>query len=488
MQKKQAQVKMELLKALVREFQNYSDLKERLAFDPNLYGSNYSIDNVQEAVQDGFPTVAHLMIDGKPCTFLVVGEDLNGLYLLAPGEDKPKYWSSTKLRRHWTGECIIVSDVSQYGEEQAEQELEPVKRSLIIRNETKDTWIEERKDLIKQTMNCLNRLNTVPAFMLPEHPVILVFQQETPEDRKNHARAFSLGVHVYIIDPSDPVEEFLHELGHVYLDNRLDDHCKELVAELYQSLEKMDEKPGIFTAPWDYENEAELFCTLYMWRMKGMILSSGYRDILRKQWPEADKCMSMIFSYVLQKSSVQSTWTKEERQYGRYYRALMGEDVTAAVRTGNGQVKLRKAKMPVVVPKVKIQLPDSVPHRVLHKSGHKTYVQILQGHLKNAVVPLNKAGFIDAPAMERLAAQKRLGKFPVTHRRLNKAGKTVVTTHWYEPGSLEVRTTVETQIITPERASKDLSRLQKAFNSIRDAFAKIGGAENGSGERTAVLN
>lgn len=486
MEQKQSQVNLDLLKAMVSDFDSYDALKNRLAFDPNVYGSTYTIENVRESVQDGFPVVARLQSGGDDRCVTVVGEDVNGLWIIPSGEEKPVYWQDKKLRRHWTGEVIIVCKVSQYGSRQAEEEEDPVQRSIIIRNQMKDTWPDDRSHLIDRTMKTLERINTVPAWMLPDHPVILVFQEETPEDRKNHARAYSLGVHIYIIDPSDPVEEFLHELGHVYYDTRLDDHCKELMQELHATLEKTEQKPGVFTAKWDYVDPVELFCTLYMWRMKGEFLSSGFREILKKQYPEGDKCISTIFSYVLQKSTIEKQWFREERIYGRYYRALRGQETLAKVSTSNG-MKLRKAKVPVRAPKATVAVPETIRQRSLSVHGNREYVHILEGALEGAVLPLTKAGIVDVQAMERLASQKRLGLYPVQYERLNKAGRRSVKTVWQEPGARYAGATRVTVTVDPEEAKQELGRLQKAFQSIKDLFSKMGKIENGESEERETI-
>jgi hypothetical protein len=294
------------------------------------YGSAYSVKEIRKAIVDRCPVF--IKFKGESSSYLVVGEKPDSLiFKTQKGLEEIQ---DNRLNKVWTGNAVIVLDEPKTLKKSA-QELAKAESDFILFDSEKDTWSDTSR--AKSTIMTVSRC---PDYVLPSHPVIVCFQEQTPEQKKETIRAYSKGVHIYILDESDPLIEFLHELGHMYWQDRLTPMEREKLKLMHKELSKKN-LPKIFMDDWSWKDSEEVFCTVYQWFMKGLIKGSGYMKILQSQYPIGFDVIDSIFQRVGNEQTVQSSWDANKDRIAETYDYYCSKAQKIVV---NG--KLIKAKLP----------------------------------------------------------------------------------------------------------------------------------------------
>ncbi len=377
-----------------------NDIKETLQkanFDI-AYGETYSIKEVRSFIKAKQPVFATIENGLKEDTLFFVGEDAKNLIAYKDGQS---YAIPDKdLKKAWTGEIVAVLHKAEVIGDDAGME----KPSFVIFDSDRDRWEKEFGNVIERSKIRIADIKNLPEQVLPAHPVIVTFDKPNAKEKKDNVRAFTNGAEIRILDPSDPVTEFLHEIGHIYWSTRLNKVEKKVFDKLLKKIDKKN-PPGIFLAKWDLAYPEELFATVYYWYLKGLLSNEGYLQILSQQYPIGAKEMSKIFDRVnndlqtdvalkAQLEFAESEWKSNETNVLRWINKLSGVPTLTSVK-GKG---LLKAHIPARKPKP-VFIPESLEYETIVELGEREWVLIKAGLLRDRILVI-KNNRLDTRFME----------------------------------------------------------------------------------------
>lgn len=406
---------------------NMDQLRETLTQDGYnlLYGDTYSIKEVRNLIKAKNP----VFFESENGNLLMVGENPDSLVVYNGGQTfaiKDK-----QLQKAWTGNIVAVLDKR---DQMSNFPTDDKKAEFVIFDPDRDRWDSNKETILQRAKIKIADIKNLPEALLPDHPVIVVFDKATEKEAKDKVRAVTIGAQIRILDSADPVTEFLHELGHVYYDTRVNESEKKEFEKVFKGIDKKN-PPGIFLANWDFSHPEEVFATVYYWYMRGLLSNGGYLKILEQQFLEGFKIMSSIFDRVkndintniMHKAEVDrinTKWQQNERGVLTWINSLLREPTSTLIK-GRG---LMKAFLPGVVPEPML-LPDNVGHDVLVNLGDRDWVQVKDGLLKDKILVL-KAGYLDTDYMEK--RDIRYNHLPI--KRLKQSGdKNIIRLSYLKP-------------------------------------------------------
>jgi hypothetical protein len=376
-------------------FNNIIDLQKALETENYdiAYGDTYSIREVRNFIKAKQP----VFVEMGDSTLFFVGENKESLVAYKDGESYAI--SDKELKKAWTGEIVaVLGKAENYGKTTKQNEVD----DFAIFDSIRDNWDREKEDIKIKAKNQIAEIKNLPAEILPTHPVIVTFVNP-PEKSKKAIRASSCGADITIYDSSDPVTEFLHELGHVYWRTQLSKSEKKNFAKLLKKLDKKN-PPGVFLAKWELEEPEEFFSTIYYWYLRGKLTNPGYLRIFRDQYLTGYNTLVACFERVrkdienqviikAQIEKIESFWKENEISLLRWVNKLTNTPTLTLVQ-GKG---LRKAHLPAVEP-VSLFVPNSLKYTLIAESGNRQWILVKAGRLKDKFLIL-KNGKLDVDFM-----------------------------------------------------------------------------------------
>jgi hypothetical protein len=371
-----------------------------------------------------------------------------------------------QLLKAWTGKAVIVT-----GEPTQETNSIPEPQpDFVIFAPERDTWESEHYGTKETAKVKIARVKDFPPALLPTHPVICLFHKPSKEFLKKHIRGMVAGCEICIYDPSDPVSEFLHELGHVWMKTRLNSDDIKDIKEIYDVMEKRTKVPAIFITKDSHCNWEESFCNAYMWYCKGILVHSGYGKILDSEWPQASKIIRDVMDRIdtaqkasqeqanrLQKSMAQ--WEHAERQISSWINQIQNKPSQI-----NLSGKLVKAYIPTHEPK-KLKFPEVIEHEEIAQAGERVWIRTKSGLLSDKIIVL-KSGYLDVDYYKLKGSRSHL--IPVQRSYINKNGKvfnrTVNVLH------TEIKKEIK-KAVEPEQ--KKATIIQKISEKVKDKFSEV---------------
>lgn len=339
----------------------------------------YTVEELRTALMDGFPVLAFTKAR-RP--LYLVGEDRNYFVVQKPSGEY-KEIPNAVMAKAYTGEAIIIDGVADGIPEQA-GEFEAEKPEIFLWASEQDSWPEEFGPKKVETKAYLSRLrDSVPCpCEIPPHPMIVVFKKKSAEDEQEKNRGYLEGVTAQICDTEDPLTVILHELGHVYYKTRLTEEEKKACDDLQEKIKGMNDKPAVFVGKWAIKDGKEVFCTLYLWWMKGRLFGPGYTKIMSEQCPDGTELLEKIFGRVRDKMLAEAAWEKAEKRIDLWLQNVQNNGMALSI---GGH--MFKARLPINSPDA---LEIGVSHETLaaHKGSGRKWARITDGLMKGRIVIL----------------------------------------------------------------------------------------------------
>ena len=377
------------------------------------WGSTYSINDVRKAIMDRQPVFVQL----SGHTGLVVGENPDSLVV----HDGRKILEipDSRLMKSWTGNAIIVQE--------SVNETENNGNPLVLFTPERDNWPAEW-ELQKLATNRILRTLQLDEPFLPPHPIIVSYIKPTQNEISKGIKAMLLGAEVNIYDPSDPLTEFLHELGHLYWYTRLTKEEKQEWIDYHNTLSKKNAS-AIFAGKAGMQTVEEAFATIYMWYLKSKVIHEGYGRILRFQEPKGLGLLENVVERVRYENQAVDKYRENEQLLAEWVEA---EPRVMRLAGGSRIIKARFGSKPAE----KIPFPRVIKHTINEREDGRVFITVNEGLLKGKELVV-KDGFIELgyePLLKAGPGKKDTTKL-VRKVITNKKGHRQ--TVWVRPGEKE---------------------------------------------------
>lgn len=154
--------------------------------------------------------------------------------------------------------------------------------------------INEWKTPINEFDNIIAPLSNGKPF-LPATPVIFNFINPTESTRKLNVVSKTVGVQIYLYDRNGYVDNAFHEIGHIFWRTRLTYDEQESFQELFDGGKLSN---AIYEYEWEKKSAEEIFCTVYKWYLKSILVNPSFRKILSFEEPDGYEIMTTIIQRI----------------------------------------------------------------------------------------------------------------------------------------------------------------------------------------------
>jgi len=278
------------IKALIRKnikIDNLEKSKEMLKNQYNISFGRYEPEEIRQSLIKGLPVLVqdHFIIgmdEAKQNTF----EDTDGKVFSI---DVPV-------------KAIIVNDEIDQDDIDASTD----NFAIIGRNE----W----KTPINEFDNIIAPLRNGKPF-LPKTPVIFNFLNLTDEIKKTDIVSKTVGAQIYLYDKDGYIDNAFHEIGHIFWRTRLTYDEQELFQEIFDSGKLSS---AIYEYEWEKKSAEEIFCTVYKWYLKSILINTSFRKILSFEEPDGYDLMVSIVQRIGEDNIRSDVWESVEDKVREY--------------------------------------------------------------------------------------------------------------------------------------------------------------------------
>lgn len=172
----------------------------------------------------------------------------------------------------------------------------------------KNTWgdIEEFSSVISPL-----RVNKI---FLPPHSAVFNFIEQSEEEKKNKIVSSLEGVNINIYDRENYIGNCFHEIGHLFYRDCLTTEEKSKFKQYFKILIPS----AIYEYDWERSDSEEMFCTIYKWYLKSILLNPSFMNILEFEDPKGLSLLQSVFDRIRSDKINVDTWNLSQNILNDY--------------------------------------------------------------------------------------------------------------------------------------------------------------------------
>ena len=242
---------------------------------------------------------------------------------------------------------------------------------------------------------------------LPKHSAIFNFLNPGDKEKKEKIQSVLNGVQINVYNRENYVDNCLHEIGHLSWRTCTRFEEKMQFKELFKHLRTS----CIYEYAWERSTEEEVFCTIYKWYMKSVLINKSFYNILEYEEPYGLKLLQSVFDRIAKERIIDDIWEMSREDVLQYLNPPLDKTTGKYIRKSGMLDKIRD-----------IELPESVLNRIESVQNGQAFVG-----LGKALVPVQR-GLID---FEKAKDMSKLTRKQITDKRGH------VKTVWVKTGQEE---------------------------------------------------
>ena len=267
--------------------ENLSDTKTFLEKKYEISYGKYTVEELKKAIKDESP----FFIEKN----FIIGYEPNGTFL----SDK-----ENKIKIERMVKAIIVEGEKDIEETVVKPEINADFFAIVGKNEWPD---------IMDFQNIIGPLHVGESF-LPPHSLVFNFLNQTEKQQKEKIVSYLVGVNVNILQKDNYIDNSFHEIGHVFWRDCLIFDEKQKFKSLFERL-----KPSaLYEFEWERKTEEEVFCTIYKWYLKSLLLNRSFYNILEYEEPQGLSLLEDVFDRIAKDKIISDVWELKKQDLFEY--------------------------------------------------------------------------------------------------------------------------------------------------------------------------
>jgi 5'(3')-deoxyribonucleotidase len=221
----------------------------------------------------------------------------------------------------------------------------------------------------------------VGEIFLPPHSAIFNFLTPTQEEIKEKIVSCLEGVNVNVYSKDNYVDNCIHEVGHLFWRDCVKPGEKKKFKEHFDRL-----KPSaIYQYQWERSSEEEVFCTIYKWYVKSLLLNPSFYNILEFEDPEGLKLLQDVIDRKSKDIIASEIWELKKNDVIEYFNPKFDKTTGKKFRTQS------------ISDIQDVQLPDTVLNNIRDFTDGTVYINLnkcvipVKGNKIDVYVPMEKA-------------------------------------------------------------------------------------------------
>ena len=227
--------------------------------------------------------------------------------------------------------------------------------AIIGRNE----WDQTLHDFL----NIIEPLKIGEVF-LPGHSAIFNFLNPDEETKKKKIQSVLSGVQINVYEPLNYVDNCLHEMGHLFWRTCMKFDEKMQFKELHKYL-----KPSaIYEYEWERSDEQEVFCTIYKWYLKSILINKSFYNILEFEEPQGLKLLQQVMERKAKDQVINDIWEMSKHEVMEYFNPKFDKTSGKYIRKQGLAEKIKDIELPGYILNQIESVQEGVPYIALGKA------------------------------------------------------------------------------------------------------------------------
>jgi hypothetical protein len=296
--------------------ENISDIKNSLENNYEISYGGYENSELKKALEEKKPVIIknHFLIGFDGDTFIDI-------------DNQP-----VKIERMI--KAVIVEDVKESVAVAPKEDVKYAKDPFFImgRNE----WPE-----IIGFYDILNNL-MVGELYLPPHSAIVNFLNPTDDMKKKKIVSMLDGVNINVYSEDNYVDNIIHEIGHLFWRDCLNYEEKKAFENFFKVL-----KPSaIYQYEWERETAEEVFCTIYKWYVKSLLLNKAFLNILEFEEPRGLDLFQKVLDRIAKDRLVEDVWNLSKKDVFDYINPVFDKTMNKFMRKAGALDRIKDIELP----------------------------------------------------------------------------------------------------------------------------------------------
>jgi len=227
--------------------------------------------------------------------------------------------------------------------------------AIIGRNE----WDQTLHDFL----NIIEPLKIGEVF-LPGHSAIFNFLNPDEETKKKKIQSVLSGVQINVYESLNYVDNCLHEMGHLFWRTCMKFDEKMQFKELHKYL-----KPSaIYEYEWERSDEQEVFCTIYKWYLKSILINKSFYNILEFEEPQGLKLLQQVMERKAKDQVINDIWEMSKHEVMEYFNPKFDKTSGKYIRKQGLAEKIKDIELPGYILNQIESVQEGVPYIALGKA------------------------------------------------------------------------------------------------------------------------
>lgn len=229
-------------------------------------------------------------------------------------------------------------------------------------------------------------LNVGEVF-LPPHSAIFNFMKQSDEQKKEKIVSMLDGVNINIYSSENYIDNAIHEIGHLFWRDCLNYEEKKAFDNHFKNLRPS----ALYEYEWERSDAEEVFCTIYKWYVKSILISKAFYNILEFEDSRALDLIQNVFKRISNDKITSDTWDLSKNDVMAY--------LNPPIDRATGNRIMKKGLFDEIKD---VEIPSNLLRNVDRFEGGKVFID-----LEKAIVPVdgNKIDFYSK--MEKAVSDKK---------------------------------------------------------------------------------
>lgn len=242
--------------------------------------------------------------------------------------------------------------------------------------------IIDRNDWEKSISNFNSIIGSlrIGELFLPPHSAVFKFLKPTDKEIKDKIVSCLEGININVYSHDNYIDNCIHEIGHLFWRDCVKYKEKKKFEDYYKILKVS----AIYEYSWEHSDAEEMFCTIYKWFVKSILINKSFFNILEFEDPDGLRLLQEVMDRIAKDRIVNDIWELKKDDVLKYLNPKF--DITI------GKKFVTKGLFEDIQD---VELPDSVLNDVNRFQDGTVFV-----NLHKAIVPV-KDKLIDWEKMQK---------------------------------------------------------------------------------------
>jgi hypothetical protein len=301
----------------IKKYSNLAEIKSNLEKKYFISYGKYENYELKKAIDEKKPVV----IDGN----FLIGYDSDDVFV----NDSKK-----PVRIERMVKAVIIEGVRDMivDDKPLTEDRDPF--CIIEQNEWNDVYVSG-------VLPFLNGLKVGEIF-LPPHSAIFNFLNPSEELKKKKIVSMLDGVKINLYDPENVIDNIIHEIGHLFWRDCLNLDEK----KAFENLFKLLKPSAIYSYEWERETAEEVFCTVYKWYVKSILINKAFFNILAFEEPRGLALLESVIDRIRRDRLTKDVWELSKKDVFEYLNPVFDKTTGKYLRKAGAFDKIKDIEVP----------------------------------------------------------------------------------------------------------------------------------------------